>query len=52
MAASGNSDAERVARWDTLVNNLEATVTEIPHLTAMLAELKAVLIEARDLNYR
>ncbi len=52
MAASGNSNAERVARWDTLVNNLEPSVADSPHLTATLAELKAVLIEARDLTYK
>ena len=52
MAASGNSNAARVARWDTLVNNLESTVAEIPHLADTLAELKAVLIEARDLTYK
>ena len=52
MAASGNSNAARVARWDTLVNNLESTVAEIPHLAGTLAELKAVLIEARDLTYK
>ena len=52
MAAKGNSNAERVARWDTLVNNLEPAVVEIPHLADTLAELKAVLIEARDLTYK
>ncbi len=52
MAASGNSNAARVARWDTLVNNLEPAVAEIPHLSDTLAELKAVLIEARDLTYK
>jgi hypothetical protein len=52
MAASGNSNAARVARWDTLVNNLEPAVADIPHLSATLAELKAVLIEARDLTYK
>lgn len=52
MAAQGNSNAARVARWDTLVNNLEPAVTEIPHLSDTLAELKAVLIEARDLTYK
>ena len=52
MAASGNSNAARVARWDTLVNNLEPVVAEIPHLSDTLAELKAVLIEARDLTYK
>jgi hypothetical protein len=52
MAASGNSNAERVARWDTLVNNLEPAVADIPHLSGTLAELKAVLIEARDLTYK
>ena len=52
MAAKGNSNAERVARWDTLVNNLEPAVVEIPHLADTLAQLKAVLIEARDLTYK
>ncbi len=52
MAASGNSNAARVARWDTLVNNLEPAVAEIPHLASTLAELKTVLIEARDLTYK
>ncbi len=52
MAAQGNSNAERVARWDTLVNNLEPAVAEIPHLSDTLAELKAVLIEARELTYK
>ena len=52
MAAQGNSNAARVARWDTLVNNLEPVIAEIPHLSATLAELKTVLIEARDLTYK
>ena len=52
MAAKGNSNAERVARWDTLVNNLEPAVVEIPHLADTLAQLRAVLIEARDLTYK
>ncbi|HEV7669938.1 MAG TPA: hypothetical protein VGS22_15555 [Thermoanaerobaculia bacterium] len=52
MAASGNSNAERVSRWDTLVNNLEPQIADLPHLSNTLAELKAVLIEARDLTYK
>ena len=52
MAAQGNSNAARVARWDTLVNNLEPAIGEIPHLADTLAELKAVLIQARDLTYK
>ena len=52
MAATGKSNAERVARWDNLVNNLEPAVGDVPHLAATLAELKGVLIEPRELSYK
>ncbi|HXU34362.1 MAG TPA: hypothetical protein VN851_27630 [Thermoanaerobaculia bacterium] len=52
MAANGMTNAERISRWDTLVNNLEPTLPDFPHLSITLAELKAVLIEARDLTYK
>ncbi|HEV7670851.1 MAG TPA: hypothetical protein VGS22_20205 [Thermoanaerobaculia bacterium] len=52
MAANGMTNAERISRWDTLVNNLEPKLTDFPHLSATLVELKTVLIEARDLTYK
>ena len=52
MAAKGMTHSERISRWDTLVNNLEPTLTELPHLSDTLAELKAVLMDARDLTYK
>lgn len=52
MAASGKSLAERISRWDTLVNNLEPLLAEWPHLADEVMELKAKLGAARDLWYR
>ena len=52
MAASGQSLAERVSRWDTLVSNLEPALGELPHLASYVTELKGMLIQARELGHR
>jgi hypothetical protein len=52
MAALGNSLAERISRWDTLISNAEPVIGELSHITAELATLKQMFEDARDLQHR
>ncbi|MEP7013456.1 MAG: hypothetical protein ABJC13_24300 [Acidobacteriota bacterium] len=52
MAATGKTLAERLVRFDTLVNNLGRSIGDWPHLTEEVEELAAMLAEARALSAR
>jgi hypothetical protein len=52
MAATGNTYAERISRWDSLIANLEPMIAEFPHLAEDLATLKRMLVEARDFDHQ
>ena len=41
MAATGNSQAERISRWDSLISNPEPEIADLPQLAEELAALKA-----------
>ena len=54
MAARGNSFAERLSRWETLVSNLEPELSdgEMAHLAPDVVALKELLAQGRSLDQR
>ncbi len=52
MAATGKSLAERLSRWDTLVNNLGRSIDDWPQLSEEITALQMMLQEARALSAR
>jgi len=51
MAITGQSRSERFSRWQLLVNNLKESAA-LPHVTEEIAQLEALLAEARALQNR
>ncbi len=51
MAITGHSLSERFSRWQVLVNNLKESAV-LPHVTEEIAQLEALLAEARGLQDR
>jgi hypothetical protein len=51
MAATGQSFAERFARWDLLLNHLKQT-EGLPHLASDQQQLEELLTEARSLEVK
>ncbi|HXU47074.1 MAG TPA: hypothetical protein VN783_16210, partial [Thermoanaerobaculia bacterium] len=52
MSATGQTLAERMSRWDTLISNLEPALADLPHLTGEAAQLKTMIDQVRDLAHR
>ncbi len=51
MAITGQSRSERFTRWQVLVNNLKESAV-LPHVAEEIAQLEALLEEARTLQSR
>jgi hypothetical protein len=51
MAITGNSRSEKFSRWQVLVNNLKESAA-LPHVTEEIAQLEAMLSQARALQDR
>jgi hypothetical protein len=51
MAITGKSRSERFSRWQLVVNNLKESAA-LPHVTEEIAQLEAMLAQARALQDR
>jgi len=52
MAATGQSKAEKLSRWEVLLNNKQSEEEEAPHVAADLTDLGGKLREVRTLESR
>ncbi len=50
MAAKGQSSAEKISRWAVAASNMREHLEEMPHVATDLAEMDAVIAEARTLE--
>lgn len=49
MAVIGQSQADRISRWEVLLDNLKPEIEQVPHLANDVAELERMLGEAKAL---
>jgi len=50
MDVKGHSSADRITRWELLINNLKPEVAQMPHLADEFKALEELLPEARALT--
>ena len=50
MAVKGRSSADRITRWEVLINNLSPEVAQMPHVADDLKALQEMLPKARILE--
>jgi hypothetical protein len=52
MATKGNSVPERIARWKVIATGLIPLLPEMPHLSALHAELNGIISRSEELDAR